>query len=51
MNELSYLEHSSQLSQIIKDYWIYLLGLFILIAYGYFTKAKKTIKSMFKGGG
>jgi len=50
MKELSYLETSPQLTETIKAYWMYILGLLLLITYGYFTKSKKTMKTFFKGG-
>lgn len=50
MNEFSYTQNTLQLTQTIKAYWMYILGLIILITYGYFTKTKKTVKSLFKGG-
>lgn len=50
MNEISYVQNTLQLTQTIKSYWMYILGLILLITYGYFTKSKKTMKSLFKGG-
>tara|TARA_B100001287_G_scaffold276730_1_gene288992 strand:- start:18670 stop:18834 length:165 start_codon:yes stop_codon:yes gene_type:complete len=42
----------TQLVEMIKNYWLYLLGLILVIFYTFFfKKAKKVFKNIMKGGG
>ena len=50
MNEVSYAQNNLSLIQTIESYWIYILGIILVILGYYFTKTTKTVKNLFKGG-